>query len=306
MLVLVGAYFVVQAITKTGGGGTITAPNLVGRTLAEAQTAAKAQNAKLQVTQVDTIPCPDATIKKDQVCTQEPAANQPVPADNTIKLHISGGPTTAGVPDVTGKTSTDATSLLTAQGFVAGNTVYQDSDSIPQDQVISQNPPGGQQAAPGATIILTVSSGQSKVAVPNVVGQQSDAAQSALTTAGFQVTVKTKPVTDPAQQGVVQSQTPTGSTKKGATITITVGKAPDKVAVPILVGKTFQQASDLLTSKGLTGVVVLGPQDGNAQVINADPPAGTQVDPGTQIKLWTIAGAKGGNPNSSSPPPNGN
>ncbi|GAA2134344.1 Stk1 family PASTA domain-containing Ser/Thr kinase [Kitasatospora kazusensis] len=307
VLVLVGAYFVVAAVTKTTSSSAKTqVPNLVGRTLADAQTAAKNQSAKLQVAQVDQIPCPDTTVKVGQVCTQDPAAGLQIAPDGTIKVHVAGAPTATAVPDESGKTNSAATADLAAAGFQVGSTVYQDSDSVPQDQVISQSPNAGTQAAPGSTVVLTVSGGQTKVAIPNVVGQQQQDAQNALAALNLQVTVKTKATTDPTQQGVVISQSPQpGNAKKGATVTITVGKAPDKIAVPILVGKTFQQASDLLASKGLTGVVVMGPQDGSAIVFNCDPQAGSQVDPGAQIKLYTQAGpAKGnGGGNSSSPPP---
>ena len=61
--------------------------------------------------------------------------------------------------------------------------------------------------APG---LLTVSTGPATVEVPDVTGLDEAAARSELERAGFAVRVTDEPTTDPAQDGVVIGQTPTG------------------------------------------------------------------------------------------------
>ncbi|MER5639584.1 Stk1 family PASTA domain-containing Ser/Thr kinase [Kitasatospora sp. NPDC002227] len=303
VLVLVGAYFVVQAMVKPGGGSNakVTAPNLTGKSYADAESALT--SLKLKIHKGDAVQCQDSTVQKDQVCSQNPTPNTQVDKDSTITVQLSSGPSSVAVPNVVGQTKDDATKALTKAGFVIGTTTYQPSDSVAQDSVVSQDPSG--QAATGATVNLVLSGGQNKTTVPGVVGQDAASAQSTLEGAGFTVQTKNTPATDPAKVGQVAAQNPPANSKAApnSTVTITVYKQADKVAVPILVGKTFQQATDLLSSKGLSGIVVAGPQDGNAVIINVDPPAGTMVDPKTQIKLYTMPGKKDGG---SSPPPAGN
>ena len=59
--------------------------------------------------------------------------------------------------------------------------------------------------------------------VPSVVGMTTAAATDALTAAGFTVVTSEVAVTDPSQDGIVQSQDPTGWADEGAPITIVVG-----------------------------------------------------------------------------------
>ncbi|WP_431679695.1 Stk1 family PASTA domain-containing Ser/Thr kinase [Kitasatospora sp. KL5] len=289
VLVLVGAFFVVQAMLNSGGGGgKTTAPNLVGLSLTDAQTKAKAQNDKLLVQAGDPIACPDAKIQKDQVCTQEPVANSQIDVSTPIKVHLSSGPVETDIPDVTGQSVDAATTTLQGKGFTVKTEIKND-DSVAQDKVISYDPKG--KAAAGTQITLTISGGAGKVAVPSVVGQTKDAANQAITDANLQVKVNTQAVTDPAQVDLVLDQSPkSGQLKKGATVTITVGKLADKPTVPILQGKTYKQAFALLTQKGLQPQVVFGPQDDNAIVLTSDPPSGTPVEPGATIRLTTKPG----------------
>ncbi|MEU9130073.1 Stk1 family PASTA domain-containing Ser/Thr kinase [Kitasatospora sp. NPDC048540] len=297
VLVLVGAFFVVQAMVKTGdsAGGKTTSPTLTGKTLAEAQNAAKAQSSTLTVQAGDPVACPDTKIQKDQVCTQDPPAGTSIATNTVIKVQLSSGPAAVDLADFSGKSLAEATAALQKAGFVVANPVYKTDDSTPQDSVISQSPAAGKAPA-GATVTLTVSQGQGKVPVPGVTGQPQDAATATLEAQNFTVDVKTTPTNDPTKIGMVASQNPPANTKaaKGSKVTLTVFKAPDKVNVPILQGKTYKQAFDALKAVGLTPNVVAGPQDDNAVVLTSDPQSGTPVDPNTVVKLWTRPGDRGG------------
>ncbi|MDH6127627.1 Stk1 family PASTA domain-containing Ser/Thr kinase [Kitasatospora sp. GP82] len=301
VLVLVGAYFVVDAMTQPGGAKTskVSAPNLVGKSMKDAQAAAAAVNDKLQVTAADPVACPDTNIQKDQVCTQEPPAGSQISVDTPVKVHLNSGPAATAVPDVTGKSLSAATDTLTKAGFTVGNTTYQTSDTVAQDKVVSQSVTGN--AAPNTAVDLVISQGKSKTTVPSVIGLQSEAARQQLEAQGFQVTIKNVPTNDPTKIDIVADQDPKGNSKaaNNATVTLSVFKAPDKVLVPILVGKTYKQAFDILQQKGLLPQVI-GPQDENAVVFQTDPQSSTPVDQGSTVRLFT----KPGDPRGNSPAPN--
>ena len=92
--------------------------------------------------------------------------------------------------------------------------------------MLSQDPGAGSLAGRGSTVTLTVARQPQQVTVPNTVGQSESSALSALADAGLTPIVgATQPVTDQARDGKVVAQEPGGGkAKRGARVTITVGK----------------------------------------------------------------------------------
>ncbi|MFF7992227.1 Stk1 family PASTA domain-containing Ser/Thr kinase [Kitasatospora xanthocidica] len=310
VLVLVGTFFVAQAMFGDKGAkdpAKVAAPSLVGKSLADAKTAAAAAGSKLVVAEGEKVPCPDANVKKDQVCTQNPAAGLQIAETSTITVQLSSGPAKATVPSVVGKTKDQALQALAAAGFTnVGAPEYKDDDTAPQDTVTAQDPAANASADPTAPIKLTVSQGKSKINVPSVVGAQKEDAQNTLQGLGFQVDAsKTTPAPDPSKVNTVASQSVAPNTKAAANtkITLTIYKAPDKAQVPPLQNQKLSDAIAQLAKAGLGYTVVSGPQDPNAIVQTANPAAGTPVDPNTQVQLTTKAAEppKGGDPTTTPP-----
>ena len=74
----------------------------------------------------------------------------------TVTLSIAKGPTKARVPDVTSQDQDTATKNLKASGF-AVHVQTQDTEDPNQDAVVlSQDPEGGTDADPGATVTIVV------------------------------------------------------------------------------------------------------------------------------------------------------
>ncbi|MDH6111961.1 beta-lactam-binding protein with PASTA domain/predicted Ser/Thr protein kinase [Kitasatospora sp. MAP12-15] len=299
ILVLVGSFFVATAMFKghsggSGSGTQVGVPTLIGKSLADAQSAATAASSGLQVAQGAPISCPDQP--SGMVCKQDPAAGVKVAGNSTITVQLSTGPAQTAVPDVTGKPKDTANQTLTTAGFVLGTPVYANDPTVPQDSVISESPAAGTQAAAGATVTLTISQGPGTVTVPSVVGQTTDVATQALQGAGFTVdSSKTTPSTDPTKVvGTVASQSPgaNGKAKPGATITLTIYTAAAKVQVPDVTGKSVKDATAALLSAGLT-FTYSGPSDSNAVVVTTSPGPNQLVNPNSNIVLTTVAAGGG-------------
>ncbi|WP_045698609.1 Stk1 family PASTA domain-containing Ser/Thr kinase [Streptomyces rubellomurinus] len=311
VLVLVGTFFVAQAMFSNDGkkdAAKVAAPNLVGKSLADARTAATAAGSKLTVTEGEKVACPDANVKKDQVCTQNPTAGTQVAENTAITVQLSSGPAKTQVPTVTGKPKDQATKALSDAGFTNVTTEYKDDDNAAQDTVTAQDPAAGSNADPSAPIKLTISQGKAKQTVPNVVGSQKDDAVNQLQGQGFQVDAsKTTPTTDQTKVNTVASQSVAPNTKAaaGTKISLTIYKAQDKPQVPPLQNQKLSDAAAALAKVGLLYTVVAGPQDPNAVIVQSNPPAGTQMDPNSQVQLVTRPAdpAKGGDP---FPPTKGN
>ena len=74
----------------------------------------------------------------------------------------------AVVPDVAGLTQAQAVAALEAAGFVVSVTTAR-SSTIPAGSVIEQQPAAGSEAAPGSTVLITVSSGDSVATDPKLI-----------------------------------------------------------------------------------------------------------------------------------------
>lgn len=92
------------------------------------------------------------------------------------------------VPDATGKSQTEATSLLEKEGFVV-NAVESHDAAVEKGIVISQSPEAGTTASEGSSITIRVSLGaeDNKVRVPDVVGMTEMDAIATLTESGLPV-----------------------------------------------------------------------------------------------------------------------
>jgi serine/threonine-protein kinase len=156
---------------------------------------------------------------------QDPPAQEVVDEGTVVTLNVSKGVKTVAVPDVLDQSEASARAELEAAGFTV-SVIEAASDTTPEGLVSAQNPDPGTEAAKGSTVTITVSTGPSTAEVPNVVGQQREAAVDDLQDAGFDVNVETVPVTDPTQDNVVQDQAPNGGSEaqSGSTVTIFVGE----------------------------------------------------------------------------------
>ena len=140
----------------------------------------------------------------------------------------------------------------------------------------------------GSTVTLVISTGRQAFTVPTVLGKQVADATAQLEGAGFQVaTVKQVSQQPP---GTVLSQTPSGNAKapKGTTVTLTVAKMSNKVAVPNVVGQSENAAINQLASAGFTAQTSDQPVANQAQdgtVLRQSPPAGTNHRRGATVML---------------------
>jgi membrane peptidoglycan carboxypeptidase len=126
------------------------------------------------------------------------------------------------VPDLRGKSMAEAQSTLESAGFAFVDGGAVDSE-LPAGTVAGSDPAGGTSTGKGSTITVTSSNG-SMVLVPNVVGQDENAAKGVLN--GFAVDKRDQAVSDPSQKDKVIATEPAAGTpvKAGSKVTIVVGK----------------------------------------------------------------------------------
>ncbi|MFH9721662.1 Stk1 family PASTA domain-containing Ser/Thr kinase [Streptomyces sp. NPDC017254] len=203
-------------LTLSRGPEIVKVPNLKNKPLAEARRTLEEEGL---VTGVVTTAFSD-TVAQGSVVSSDPEPGTERAPDSAVALVVSKG-APIDVPDVTGETVADATATLQEAGLKVA--VAPERINSPEDagSVAAQSLAEGSRAAGGDAITLTVSKGPKLVEVPDVTGETSDDARTALEEAGFEVEVKKS---FPYLGDTVASQSVEGGSTapEGSTVTITI------------------------------------------------------------------------------------
>ncbi|MER7696374.1 Stk1 family PASTA domain-containing Ser/Thr kinase [Streptomyces sp. NPDC096095] len=296
ILVLVGAVLIGRVIfSPTSDDGRISAPNLVGSTLENAEKLAARTGVTVKVGAEE--PCEDQ--EKGEICSQDPTSETLMDKDGTVTVVVSTGAPKTEVPNVLEKSEDGARQVLEEKGFTVNVTTAESEAG--EGSVIKQDPKGGAKAEEGAEITITVAV-QTTDPMPDVRTRQYDAAVAQLNQLGF-TNVSRADVDSEKPAGEVVEQTPAGPSKqaKDVQIVLKVSKGPaqpEQVQIPgDIGGKSYQDVKGQL--EGLGFVVQLAPNSvdkPDARVITSSPAPTTQAEKGSTVILVTIeGGGNGGN-----------
>ena len=198
----------------------------------------------------------------------------------TYENEYWGGKT---VPDVVGKTETEARSTLSPLGFsITVNEVLSD-DNV--GKVVSMDPAAGTRTGDDLSVTITVAVART---IPSVVGlSQSDAKTALLNEGAKNITIAYKNSSE--AEGTVLAVSPGEGEAfvSSDQITLTVAQ-PFKV--PDVVGLSLTDAEQTLQDAGLTYSVSYSDEKGDENVVlSTSPEAGTQVSEGSTVTLYVPA-----------------
>ncbi|MCP9984087.1 Stk1 family PASTA domain-containing Ser/Thr kinase [Actinomadura madurae] len=207
----------------------------------------------------------DDRVHKGGVAKSDPPAGARIAKGEPVTLTPSKGITPIEVPDVRGKTLPEATQALEDKGFKVGRTSNSPSQTVAKDRVIGTDPDAGEKRSPDDPVAVVVSSGMS---MPDLVGENGDAAANQLRSMGLDVTVKKRQV-DGKEPNTVIEQAPAEGTgvSRGDDVTIVVNKRDcivdagpfqfgcddgeeKKVPVPDMTGRSVDDARRALEDSG--------------------------------------------------------
>ncbi|MFI0895336.1 Stk1 family PASTA domain-containing Ser/Thr kinase [Streptomyces sp. NPDC020983] len=303
ILVLVGAIFLGKALFGGNGAGSDEkVPNLVGKSMDEANRAAG--NLELKI--VAGTPAFCDAVDKDLICSQTPAADSPVPDDKTVTVVLSKGAAPKEVPSVVNDKFEDAQAELTKAGFQV-KRVDQESTTVDEDTVISQDPGPGTKQPKDAIITLKVAVKPAEKEIPDLARYPEGGAKKQLQELGFtNVHTQRQPSDDPQYpEGTVISTNPQAgsSAKLDDSITLIVSSGPTQQTqnppqnpvMPDVAGHRLGEVKQQLQQMGMNVVVVGGgPEGDNARVIGSPTPQGTPLTPGQDVQVMTVGGGGGG------------
>ena len=257
ILSLVLLFVVVFLITKIAIDGGIKSkvdmPNLVGKTLEEAEKTVDDLGLKLETTEVAS-----SDVEEGKIVSQDPEYKEgKIEKGSTIKVNVSKGPEQNELPKLEGMKIEDARKTAETLGITLKEET-ENNDKVEEGIIIKQDTSVGTLVKSGDTVTVHVSAGVEKVKVPTVVGMDEGTAVATLKNAGLNPKV-TYESNEEKEDGKVISQSIDENTEtaKNSEINIVVNKIVKEqktvnviVDVKSIVGNTSSQNTN--TSKNET------------------------------------------------------
>ena len=306
VLVLAGiaaAYVISRDDDEDGTAATTTVPNVVGQRTDAATRRLVANGFRVEVARAP------SERPRGVVVRQRPAGGTTLEPGETVTLVASQGPPTVDVPDVVGLPLAQAFRRLEAAELrPQAKRVF---SSRPRGRVIRQQPAAGNELEREKVVLLTVSRGPGRVAVPNIVGLNQTEAVARLEAAGLRADVARVPAADPA--GTVVAQSPTSGrqvaresavrvnvsrgTSAATTTTTTTTAGPGTTSsvatVPDVVGRGEGQAVRTLEAAGFRpDTYPVASSEPRGAVVSQSPRGGANARTGSTVRLNVSLGTQ--------------
>lgn len=196
------------------------------------------------------------------------------------------------VPNLKDRQLADARRLVAADHFKL-HVTRQPNETVPADQVLSQDPQPATSLKEKHTVNVTVSSGPPPRPVPDLTGLDEARATAALTAAGFKIGTINRPYDATVAKGQVMSWTHKGEQlAKGAGVDLTISNGPQPVTLSDWKGKPFADAKKAMESVGLKVQPqnVYSDQFPQPGTVVATNPGPGDVQPGTTVVVSVSQG----------------
>ena len=271
--------------THEGPGSTVVVPDVTGLSRADAE-ASLTQDGDLGYVESTAF---DEQVPKGEVITSNPPTGTELSKGSDVTVVVSKGPERYDVPDLTGETTKAATEALEERNLDLGDTSERWHESVDEGEVISSTPAAGTEVKRDATVDVVVSKGPEPIDVPSVTGDTLAEATSSLEDAGLEASRGDDAYSSSVPKGSVISQSPAdGTLARGKSVTLTVSKGPEMVAVPKVEGLSKAAATRRLEAAGFEVSVqtfVGGPLD---EVRASRPGGGDTAPKGSTVTILVV------------------
>ena len=207
-------------LNVSSGPQQVSVPNVVGKSVAAADSALTAAGLHPHNTTAFS-----TTVNKGDVISTSPAGGAPASKGSAVDVTVSGGAQQIAVPPLVNYSQAVAGETLATLGLKLGGQTSESSKSVPAGEVTRTSPPAGTEVPLGTAITLYVSTGPPQVTVPDVNGDSRSPAKAAIKAAGLTPLFSVVPVSNPAQDGLVQSESPPAGTSvtSGSSVDVAIG-----------------------------------------------------------------------------------
>ena len=245
----------------------VTVPDLVGRSLVEAETIARQRRLNVQVVQQ----VHHATLPTGSVVSQDPPSGVSVKVNRAVGLVTSLGPEMVTVPDMRRRSLEDSRFAVEQARVTLGEIRETYDDTVPSGFIIAQDPAPGASVARGTPVNVTVSKGQQAIVLPDLVGKSLDDARRLLQDLGVTLRDVTQAPRDDVPAGQVIGMTPPAGTKiahgdaVGVMIAVHSAEGGSAPPQPIVTGSPTSSPSS--ADRRVTNLHIIVPEGAARQLI---------------------------------------
>jgi serine/threonine-protein kinase len=196
------------------------------------------------------------------------------------------------VPDVRGKSVSEASAILARAGLVLRlDQLRMPDPKIPMDHVLSQDPAPGGVLRRQRAVRVRVSDGQRAALVPAVTGQPERTAELTLEGSRVPILARAEIRSSSYPPGTIVAQDPAaGARAAGVSLLINRDDGGQSYVVPDLVGLPYGRVLQALRSSifrlALNGEMIQ-PNYPTGTIVQQVPQAGSQIRAGELISIWT-------------------
>ena len=220
-------------------------------------------------------------VPKDVVVSQDPKAGEYVSPGRKIFITISLGSEKMEVPDLTGMEKDKADDAASKRSLTVVIGEKQNSTTYPEGRIISQVPAAGKMVERGSTITVVISSGPEVLTAPALVGKTLGDAMETLDIMKIKLEVTDGTVDKNAK---IIGQDPPADTRMDKKI-LKVW-CQDKTTVPNLIGKSLEDAQNVVYDLGLkVRIKYLESTLRPGLVLDQNPGNGASIERGGQIEI---------------------
>ena len=221
-------------------------------------------------------------VPEGSVIRTQPLANTPTGPDTLVTIIVSVGPEAYPIPYVIDLETDRAIYVIEESGFVIGQRIEVNDDSVPIGFIISQNPIAGKKMGPGSSVDLVISAGPSLIELGDLSRKSLEDGSQILETLGLQYEI-IEEFSEDIEEGLISGTLPEAgeivTPDEIITIIYSLGIA---IEVPEVEGLNYQDAIDKLEEFGLVATIN---GDTNGIVRKQIPRKGEFIEPEGVIEL---------------------
>lgn len=269
-------------------------PNLIGKVYTELD---RKQYPNIEIVQGDT--AYSDKYEEGLIMDQKPKANEQIPIGSQVTVYVSMGEEKDELPAMApmqGMTKEVAQNYIDAlKGDLVAKYEEIFDDKIPAGQVVKTDPQQGAPLERGQTVVIYLSKGPDKVKVPNVIGKSRDQAERLLNNNGFKNIRFETEESDQAKDTVTRlSVNVNEAVSLDTEIVIYLSEGVIRERVPLVEGKTLEEAKKLLNDRGFKTITEIREENNleKDKVIRQSIASGVEIEVTTEIVLYVSDGPK--------------
>jgi serine/threonine-protein kinase len=242
----------------------------------------------------------NSSIIKGGIIEQSPDSNTNVPPNSEVEVTVSKGSkedegeqlSSSYIlsPNLTGLLLEDGIKILKETGLKHGNITEEYSQTIEKDRIINQDPSYNEEIKNGSIINLTISLGEEKIIIPDIIGNDYLFALSQLESLGLNITAIKITNAEFLPGTVVGIFPPAGSeVERNSHVELLISTVEKLNLVPDVTKMDITQAIKILTQNNLDyeiNMIDSGYSVQKDMVLGQYPLKGNYIPPGSKVTLF--------------------